>query len=449
LTCRSEVGSTLETTKQKNTIYNRVGQEKYYTNLFGLKKLRSITYFPLRDKQLQAEAGERRRNLSKKLFICYNPVVKRLYWTNPDVYEIEVEVTPIGDRTVTIDPIIFHPDEGGQPADKGMLDEADVLNVEIIEGRIIHTLDKPLANGRCIARLDRHHRLHTSSHHTSQHIISGIAEKRFDLNTTGVHIGLERSTIDLDNKTDWETVRALERYSMEVVTENIPVETVFNDTDVRTRFDINKIDSDMIRVVKIGKYDISACCGAHVRRTGDIGIIRIVDIESKKKGTRLSFVAGRKALEYSQTETSTLRELRKLSKCSTLELPVILQKTLDHSKSLNKEVDRLQALMLPYLVESAEIIEIESSKIGIQIDVISDKYAGKLAALIASEIDGTGIVVGNGNIVINSRDLNANTLFQKLQKDIGGKGGGSSHAARGKLEKTVTTEQIIRILKTL
>jgi alanyl-tRNA synthetase len=191
-------------------------------------------------------------NLSRKLFVCYNPVMKRLYWTNPDIYEIEVEVKSIGDRRVTIDPIVFHPDEGGQPADKGTIDQANVLNVEIIEGRIVHTLDKPLSDGRYIVQIDRQHRLYTSSQHTAQHIISGIAERQFDLKTIGVHIGLERSTIDLDKKTDWETVQAIELCSMEVVTENIPVETVFNDTDIRTRFDMDKSELPIMKVRRKG-----------------------------------------------------------------------------------------------------------------------------------------------------------------------------------------------------
>jgi len=385
--------------------------------------------------------------LSKALFTCYNPVVERLYWTNPDVYETEVEVKSIGDFRVTIDPIIFHPDEGGQPPDKGTIDKADVLNVETVEGRIVHTLDKPLENGRYIARVDKKHRLHTASQHTAQHIISGIAQTQFALKTVGVHIGFERSTVDFDKKVDWETAGTIEQGTMEVVTENIPVETVFNDTDVRSRFDLAEVDSDIIRVVKIGRYDASACCGTHVRRTGDIGIVRIPDLESKKEGTRISFIAGRKALEFSQAETSTLRELRKMSKCSTPELPVILRKALDQSKNLNKEVDRLQGLILPSLAGSAKVIEIGSSKVGIQVNAVSSKYAAKLAAMIANEIDGTGIVAGDGNIVINSRNLNANDLLKKLQKAVGGKGGGSSKTASGKLDKTVTTEQVIRIIQ--
>jgi alanyl-tRNA synthetase len=395
--------------------------------------------------------------LSNELFTCYNPVVERLYWTNPDVYETEVEVKSLGDCRVIIEPIIFHPDEGGQPPDKGTIDKADVLNVEIIEGRIVnveiiegrivHTLDRPLNNGRYIARVDKKHRLHTACQHTAQHIISGIAQRQFDLETVGVHIGLERCTVDFDKKVDWETAWTIEQGVMEVVTENMPVETIFNNTDARSRFDLTEIESDEIRVVKIGKYDASACCGTHVRRTGDIGIVRFLDLENKKEGTRISFVAGRKALEFSQAETSTLRELRKLSKCSTPELPVILRKALDQAKNLNKEVDRLQDLILPSLVESAKVIEIKSSKIGIQVDAVSSKYAGKLAALIANKIDGTGIVASGGNIAINSKNLNANDLLKKLQKTFGGKGGGSPKTASGKIDKTATKDQIIRIIQ--
>jgi len=385
--------------------------------------------------------------LSDRLFAGYNPVVKRLYWTNPDVYEIEVEVKSVGDCKVTIEPIVFHPDEGGQPPDKGRIGQCDVLNVEIIDGGIIHTLDKPLSDGTYLAHVDKQHRLHVACRHTAQHIISGIAEKRFGLRTVGVHIGLESCTVDFDKKIDWETAQAIERDSMEVVTENIPVETVFNDIDARSRFDLKEIASDSIRVVKIGDYDASACCGTHVRRTGDIGIIRILDLESKKNGTRISFAAGRTALEFSQAETSILKELRQTSMCSTVELPVIFQKALESSKSLYKEVERLQGLMLPGFVESAVIVEVGSSKIGIQIDAVSGKLSGKLAAMIANEIDGTGIVISDCNIVINSRNLNANDILKKLTEAVGGKGGGSAQAASGRLDRTITNEQIVTILQ--
>ena len=407
-------------------------------------------YSPLRQRSLCSArrelAPQREPCLERGPQGCYNDAVKRLYWTSPDVCEIEVEVKSVGDCAVAVDPVIFHPDEGGQPPDRGTIGRADVLNVEIVDGRIVHTLSEPLKNGRYVARVDRQHRLNTAGQHTAQHIISGIAESQFGLKTTGVHIGLERSTIDFDKKTDWQTLQAIERQAAEAVAENISVETVFDDTDVRSRFDLSQIDSDTIRVVRIGSYDASACCGAHVLRTGDIGIIRIIDLESKRDGTRLHFATGAGALDFCQTETSTLRELRKISRCSTLELPVILQKALDQSRGLAREIDRLQGSMLPSYVESAQIVEAGSSRIGIQVDAVAGKYAGKLAALVAEHADGTGIVVSDCNVAISSKNLDAGELLQKLSNAVGGKGGGSPGSANGRLDRAITSEQIVQII---
>ena len=372
--------------------------------------------------------------------------MKRLYWTNPELFETEVEVKTISECKVTTEPVIFHPDEGGQPPDIGTIEKANVKNVEIINGQIVHTIDKPLGDGKYIARLNKRHRLYTATQHTAQHIISGIAEKQFSLGTTGVHIGFERCTVDFDKKIDWQTVKNIEQQSMEVITLNIPVETVFNDADVRIRSNSKEIESDTIRVVKIGEYDKSACCGAHLKSTGQIGIIRIFDIESKKQGVRIFFLAGTKALEHSQTETSILRELRKSAGCSSSELLAIFEKALSHSKESSKEINRLWSQMLPDIAKSTKVIEVESKKIGIQVIDIPRQLITKLAGMMAETFDGAGIVISDTNIAISSKYINANDLLKKIQDTIGGKGGGSPKAANGRLSRTVTTDELISIL---
>jgi alanyl-tRNA synthetase len=382
--------------------------------------------------------------------------MKRLYWTNPEVFEAEVEVKLLDDKVhdnklldhnkVTIDPVIFHPDEGGQPSDKGAIGAATVLKVEIVEGKIVHTLDKPLAGGKHLARLDKKHRLYTASQHTAQHIISGIAQRQFNLETTGVHIGAERCTVDFDQKTDEETLTDLERLSNEIVTLNLPIETLFNDTEVRIRGEGKEIEADMMRVVKIGDIDKSACCGAHRANTGQVGIIRIFDFESKKKGTRVYFLAGQKALEFSQSETAVLREMRKLIRCATADLPAMVQKALDESGRLNKEINQLWAMKLSELVKSAEIIEIESSKIGIQVVEIPSKLMTRLAAMIAGDVKGAGIVVSGVNVAISSHSLDAGSLLKRIQQKAGGKGGGSAQAANGVLERALSVDELKLIM---
>jgi len=130
--------------------------------------------------------------------------MKRLYWTQPDVFETEVEVVTVGAGKVTTDPIFFHPDEGGQPADKGVVGEATVNDVQVVDGKVVLTLDRPLADGRYAARLDKERRLYTATQHTAQHILSGIAASQFGLQTVGVHIGLEGCTVDFDKKVEWD-----------------------------------------------------------------------------------------------------------------------------------------------------------------------------------------------------------------------------------------------------
>ena len=94
-----------------------------------------------------------------------------------------------------------------------------------------------------------------------------------------------------------------------------------------------------------------------------------------------------------------------------------------------------------------EIIEVEGAKVGIQVDAVTAKLAGKLAGLIAAELEGTGIVVSEGTIVINSKNLNANNLLTKLKEAFNGKGGGSPQAASGKLEGTPTSQKIVEVLR--
>jgi alanyl-tRNA synthetase len=369
-----------------------------------------------------------------------------MYWTQPDVFEVEVQVTAVGPAQVTTDPVIFHPDEGGQPADRGTIGEAVVCNVEVIDSRVVHTLDRPLADGRYVARLDREHRLYTATQHTAQHILSGIAAEQFGLETVGVHIGLEGCTVDFDRKVEWDVLDDLERRALEVVTLDIPVETVFNDEEAQARSRFARIEADVIRVVKIGEFDKSACCGAHVKTTGQIGVIRLFDIESRKQGTRVSFLAGRKALEESQAQTRVLRELRQRARCANSELPAALQKAFERAKELTKEVERLWSERLTELVKSAEIVEVGSSRVGIYVAPIPRELVTVLAGMLAEATGGAGIAVSDTQIAVSGRTLDAGDLLRQIQSRSGGKGGGSPKAANGRLDKSVTAEELKALL---
>jgi alanyl-tRNA synthetase len=375
------------------------------------------------------------------------PAMKRLYWTQPDVFEIEVDVVTVGPSQVTIDPILFHPEEGGQPADRGTIGEAVVTDVQVVGGKIVHTLDRPLANGRYIARLDKERRLYTATQHTAQHILSGIAAAQFGLETVGVHIGLESCTVDFDKKVEWDVAEQIERRALDIVMFDIPVETTFNDPEASARSRFGQIEADVVRVVRIGGIDRSACCGAHVPSTGLMGVIRIFELETKKQGTRVSFLAGARALERSQAETAILRDLRKMAGCATADLPAAFQKSLDRAKELGKEVERIWSLRLADLVKSAEIATIGSSPVGVYAGELPRELAAVLAGMIAGATGGAGVVVSDANIAISSKTLDAGGLLKKIQAAVGGKGGGSPKSANGRLSRPVTGNELMEILR--
>ena len=126
--------------------------------------------------------------------------------------------------------------------------------------------------------------------------------------------------------------------------------------------------------------------------------------------------AGRKALAYSQQETSVLRQLRIAAGCSTIELPAAFEKVVNHSNELAKEISRLWTLFLPNFVKTAQFAEFEGSKVGIQITQIPRPYVAKLAALIASEVGGAGIVVSDRHIAVSSGGISAKDIQEQLRE---------------------------------
>lgn len=373
--------------------------------------------------------------------------MQRMYWSHPQLLETEVQTTAIGDCMVSAEPVLFHPDEGGQPSDRGTIGPANVRDVRIIDHRVVHILDRPLDNGRHIARVDAARRRITAGHHTAQHIVSGIAGSHFGLETVGVHIGLEGSTIDFDKRIEWDTAQQLERRAMDVILMDFPVETLFDDGTIQSRSRGDMSERQVIRIVKIGDCDTSACCGAHVQTTGQIGVVRIVDVESKKQGTRISFLAGLQALEFCQSEASVLRGLRQSAHCSTLELPAAFEKAVAQSKELAGELKHLWLLRLAQLAATANVVEVGTSKAAVHVGDVPREHLSRLSNAMADRVGGTGVAVSDRAIAIHAADMDARALLKHIQKHAGGKGGGSTQAANGTLEHAITEATLADILR--
>jgi len=119
-----------------------------------------------------------------------------LYYTQPPVGEFTARVLSCeaaGETwAVTLDRTAFYPEGGGQPADRGALGGAKVLDVHEKGGEVVHSLSAPLAVGETVTgRVDLARRLEMSQQHTGEHILSGMLHAMFGAE----NVGLDRKSV--------------------------------------------------------------------------------------------------------------------------------------------------------------------------------------------------------------------------------------------------------------
>ena len=247
---------------------------------------------------------------------------QKLYEIDSELYEftacvIACEQTEQGNYAIELDRTAFFPEGGGQYADRGTLNGATVRDVQIRQNRIWHYIDAPLKVGVAVSgQLDADERFVRMQNHSGEHILSGIAHTKWGLENVGFHLGDREMTMDFDGELTGEQLHELELAANRAVFANTAIIAEY--PDAQTLADLpyrSKLDlSDNVRIVTIEGVDACACCAPHVKRTGEIGVIKIVNAIHHKGGMRLWVLCGGWALsDYSQKHEDILTITRKQS----------------------------------------------------------------------------------------------------------------------------------------
>ena len=358
---------------------------------------------------------------------------------------------------VTTDRTVIFPEGGGQPADRGSIGGAAVLDALEEGGCVVHVTDAPLEVGsRVRITLDVPRRLDHSEQHTGEHMLSGLAHSMFGAHNVGFHMAAGYSTIDLDRYLDEDELALLERRANEAVRRDLPVTAEVMDHAGLDAITIRKkadIGSDDIRVVWIGGGDIDSCtcCGTHCATTGEVGYIRIVDSQKYKGGTRLWFSCGGRAVREASELTRAMTELARSYSTSRSELPAAVRKQSEELSQAKRELKaRTQALCDGIaLAHGEEIAVISAEGFG----------ANDVKMLTESLIRGgakVALAFGRCGGATHYRALRAegvsapmNELVKAVNGIMGGKGGGSPAFAQGSAGAPVTEEIISAIRRML
>ncbi len=247
---------------------------------------------------------------------------EKLYELDSELYVFDacvIACEPVGEGryAIELDRTAFFPEGGGQYADPGTLGGTPVRDVQIEKGRILHITDIALAVGSTVQGiLDAEERFSRMQNHTGEHILCGIAHAKWGAENVGFHLGDHEMTMDLDIPLTEEQLCELELAANRAVFANTEIRAEYPDAKTLTELPYrSKLDlAENVRIVTIEGVDACACCAPHVKRTGEIGLIKIVSAIHHKGGMRLWVLCGGWALsDYAHKHEDILTITRKQS----------------------------------------------------------------------------------------------------------------------------------------
>jgi alanyl-tRNA synthetase len=368
----------------------------------------------------------------------------RLYYTDAATRQFDATVVEVltheGHPAAILDRTAFYPTSGGQPFDTGTLGDRRVIDVvDRDDGEIVHVLDQPIAAGPVRGTIDWDRRFEHMQQHTGQHVLSAAFDKMLGARTVSFHLGAERSTIDLSRDLSPADVARAELEANRIVWEDRPVSVRFVSDEEAAALPLRKEPkrTGKLRIVEVSEFDLSACGGTHVSRTGAIGTIAVSGTEKYKGGLRVEFVCGARALrEFGALRDAVTGSVRQLSVLPA-ELPDGIARLQAESKDLQRTIKTLQEKLAAFEAQALVSRAAPMGKTRAVIEVASCDASG-LKALAMSAIANPGLVVvlfnPAGGLLVAARSagvaFDASAAVKSLVATFGGKGGGRPELAQ-------------------
>ena len=367
-------------------------------------------------------------------------MTERLYYLDSHCLRFLAVVTgcePVGDGwAVTLDRTAFFPEGGGQLADTGRIAEAAVRDVQEKDGEIWHYTDRPLAPGTAVEGvLDGEQRLRRMQNHSGEHIVSGWAHRLFGVDNVGFHMGVDGMTIDFNRELTGEELQRLERAANETVRADVPIRCFFPSEDELHTLDYRskKELSGAVRLVEIEGVDLCACCAPHVSRTGEVGLIKLLDAQRHRGGVRLTLICGMDAydavcrMQQSVTEVSRALSVprERIAEGVARQLGENARQK-ERIAALSLELVRLRAAAAEYVEGNHIVFDETLDEVALRelVNLLMDKCGGLAAAFSGSDKSGYRYIIGSKHV-----DLRANS--KAINTAISGRGGGKPEMIQG------------------
>ena len=347
---------------------------------------------------------------------------------------------------IVLDKTAFFPELGGQTSDTGSIGESKVLHVREEGGRIIHKVDKALEVGQVVlCHVDFDERFEKMQSHTAEHLVCGIIHKEYGFDNVGFHLAECEVTLDVSGVLTEDMIAKVEDMANRAIYENREI-TVSYPTpeeacalEYRSKLDI----TENLRIVTIDGYDDCACCAPHVSRTGEIGLIKILDFMKHRGGMRIRLLAGRRAMQdYIRKHESA----GKISSMLCVPKEDIATGVSDYMAAALVTEGRIKAA-------NARIVELEDSLVSpseknavVFAKSITVSDARELVNRMMKKVEGLSVVLlgtdGAYSYIMGSERVDVTLACREANAALCGKGGGRPPMVQGSF--SATKEEIER-----
>ena len=341
---------------------------------------------------------------------------------------------------VVLDATAFYPEGGGQACDLGTLGGARVLSVREAGEEVIHLCDRPLLVGETVeGSIDWDRRFDLMQQHTGEHIVSGIIHKYFGYHNTGFHVGEHVMEVDFSGPISADMLAKIEREANETVWADLPVNCRIPSPEElpNVTYRTKRALPWPVRIVQVGDVDSCACCGVHVKHTGEVGVIKLLSCVKFHGGVRLEMVCGRRAYDW---YCAVFEENRQVSQAFSAKLTetgeaarkMNAQLAAEKLRAAGLEKQLLQRVAADYRDTDAPVLRFEKGLSGAAVRELAQRIAescGHTAAVLCENGEGFDVcLAGPGEAV--------RALGMAISVALDGRGGGKPGFFQGRLRCT-------------
>ncbi len=345
---------------------------------------------------------------------------------------------------ITLDKTAFFPTGGGQSCDTGKIGDAEICDVFEKDGVIYHISDRELEIGKEYdCGIDWEKRFRKMQNHTGEHILSGLAHTHFGCTNVGFHLGSDAVTIDFDKKLSAEDINFLEERANRAVFHNLPVKAYYPTPDELQKLNYrSKLDlTDNVRIVDIFGVDLCACCAPHVKCTGAVGVIKIVDFQNYKGGVRLFIACGHDALDDYRTKQKTVQNISVMLSAKQNAVDLSVKRLFDENSALKAELAKQKKMLVDTVADS---IADKNNNLCVFVSGFDANMMRALANESVKKCSGIFGVFGeseNGySFLMASKNVNLAEMRERINAQLSSKCGGQSTMLQGRC--TAAKEQI-------